>query len=279
MTYWIRCILLSTVSIVAFAIPLSAMDFGFGFHDRKSLEKKDPSAPVIWMTGEIREGDYARFHAFVSNNFDRIISVQAMVSLSSNGGNVVEALKMAALIRAMYATVFISHGERCASSCFYLYVAGVDRSAADSGSIGVHRAYFNSSYFAGLSPADAEKRQAELTKAVSDYLEKAYVPRSIIEKMNAMSSNDILWLDSGDEYMLGFPYQPWYEQLLIAKCGYSAEKQKHLYQSDHAAWEVEVTRMHACEFAFKEAELKRTLLTFLLTADPSKKVQPQRTSR
>ena len=164
------------------------MEFGWGTQDLKPHENTKNGKDVLWLTGEIRRGDFNKFRTFTVDHLDEIVLAPPVISLSSNGGDVVEALQMAALIRSMYAMVYIGHNEKCASACFYLYVSAVNRVALDPRSIGIHRPYFDSTYFADLSPAAAEKRYAELAKTISDFLENSYVPRSIIEKMNATSN-------------------------------------------------------------------------------------------
>lgn len=278
---WSGTFFCTLIIVGSIAAQVTAMDFGWGTDHAKPNEKPDfdNSEAVIWMVGDIYIGDYDKFRKFILADPDKYISSGRSVYLSSNGGNVVESLRLATLLKYMYADVNVEYREKCASSCFFLYVGGVARHASFKDTLGVHRAYFEPSYFAGMSPFEAEKKQVELTKLVADFLDANSVSRSLIEKMTSTSSKEIHWLTSEEIDAIG-EYPPWYEEFLIAKCGYQGRtKERELFlkalnSTNIDAWIGEIGRVKECEDKFVAAELKRTLRTVLQEADPLRKSQP-----
>ncbi len=169
------------------------------------------------MSGDINTGDYERFRVFMQKNLDKY-KTSHYIELSSNGGNVVEALKIAGLLRLMYPTINVEQGK-CASACFFLFLSGASRYTAASNLIGIHRAYFDPKYFSGLPPLTAKRKQEDLTKAVNVILDDNGVPQYLKETMNRTSSNDMYWLSDKDIAAIG-RMPAWYEEFMIAKCNY-----------------------------------------------------------
>ncbi len=188
----------------------SAMDFTFA--------QPGGDKNILYMNGEINRGDYEKFRKFLLPNLDEFVAGNRVVMISSNGGDLIEALKIARIMRAMYLDISVPR-DGCASSCFFLYLSGIHRTALIEKSLGIHRAYFDPTYFSGLSPSDADHNQAELSKIVKQYLEDYSVPGYLIDRMNRTSSGEIYWLSELDIEALG-DWPPWYEEMLIAKCGY-----------------------------------------------------------
>ena len=203
---------LAILIILISSTPVFSMEFRWGRID-ETKKGELPRKEVIYMSGEIRYGDFDRFRAFLLENFNIYVGSQRLVTISSNGGDLVEAMKIARLIKEMYAEVRVF--ETCASACFTLYVSAVER--ISFGRIGIHRPYFDRRYFGGLRPPQAEKRQLELTKAFNLFLEANYVPRNLIDRMNETSSNEIYWLNEKEINDLG-NYSNWFEEFLLAKC-------------------------------------------------------------
>ena|SRR5688500_2836823 len=70
----------------------------------------------------------------------------------------------------------------CASECFFIYVAAVDRNSM-SLSLGIHRPYFDHKEWSNLTLSVAERRHRELSETVRSYLHEQQVPQSLVEKM------------------------------------------------------------------------------------------------
>ena len=169
------------------------------------------------LSGEIKTGDGEKFRSFIKTNFEKY-KTNRSIRLASNGGNLVEALKISAILRSIYPDIMVK-GEKCASSCFFLYLSGVSRHAEESSLIGIHRAFFDPAYFATLKPNDAKSKQAELQKLMGAILDENQVPQYLKEQLNRTSSADIYWLSDDDIKNIG--HMPaWFEELLIAKCEY-----------------------------------------------------------
>ena len=210
MTILIRAVFFLLLSANAFS-----MEYRWGQIDETKGRTSSSAKEVIYLTGDIRFGDYDRFRTFLLRDFESYLMSIRSVYISSNGGDVVEAIKIGQLLREMYAEVYIPPDSTCASACFVLYVSAIERSS--SGKVGIHRPYFDQRYFAGLGPMNAEKRHLELTKAFNDYLERNYVSRQLVDRMNGTSSKEIRWLTEEDLDELG-KYANWYEEFLLAKC-------------------------------------------------------------
>jgi hypothetical protein len=190
----------------------------------------------IALTGEIVKGDaehLAETIAKIPPIAGKFYLLPETLMLNSEGGDVNEALKIASLTKALYLNTAIApdgYGV-CASSCFFVFIAGQERWASgvdqlrnegvrgNMGPIGVHRPYFKMV----KGGPDSAQKQENLMRAVSVYLNEERVPQSIIETMMSRASNDIYWLQSKDLQLLG-KYKAGYEEELVAKCGFNTKK-------------------------------------------------------
>ena len=150
---------------------LFAAEFAYGH-----INPRNPSSgEAVILRGEIRRGDYERLLSFVRKDPDRF-QTNAVI-LASSGGDLLEAIKIADLIKATYQSVFVTFPNGpCASACFLIYVAAVERSATVP-AVGIHRPYFGPEYFTGLTLAEAEARHKSLFKEIRSYLEAREVPQ------------------------------------------------------------------------------------------------------
>ncbi len=208
MPHWLTPSLFLAVILILFPINSLGMDFRW--------ETRDKVEHLV-LFGEIKAGDSERFRSFLRKNFQRYKNTR-WIRLASNGGDVVEALKVSAILRSIYPIITVE-GDKCASSCFYLFLSGVHRSAKDPIMVGIHRAYFAPVHFEKLSPLDARSRQMELTKLLDAVLDENQVPQYLKETLNRTASADVYWLTTEDLEKIG-RRPAWYEELLIAKCGY-----------------------------------------------------------
>ncbi|MBI4291292.1 MAG: hypothetical protein HY661_07435 [Betaproteobacteria bacterium] len=189
----------------------SAADFSYGSFDASVDGKSD----AVIIRGEIKKGDYERLKSFIRPDPQRFL--EKGIALASSGGDIMEAIRIGNLIRSTYQLVFVNPAVgRCASACFLIYVAAVDRNAIVL-SLGIHRPYFSSEEFSRLSLADAEKHQIRLIQKVRSYLEENEVPSYLIEKMFSLSSDEIYWLNGQDLDRLGLRAN-WWDQILVNRC-------------------------------------------------------------
>ncbi len=205
------------------------------------------------MSGDIKSGDYEKFRAFLTKNLNKYKHMEyRFVRLSSNGGNLIETLKIAGLLKVSYATISVENG-RCASSCFFLYLSGVTRYSHSPLSIGIHRAYFDQTYFAGLKPETARAQQERLTNAVNAILDENGVPQYLKDLMNRTSSGDMYWLSADDVENIG-RHPAWYEELIIANCGKYMERLKQIERGANERFDA-IAQLYLCEAGIIDSQL------------------------
>ncbi|WP_147302677.1 hypothetical protein [Thalassotalea euphylliae] len=107
--------------------------------------------------------------------------------------------------------------------------AGVERDIG--GVIGLHRPYFDKSYFANLSSLEAKKRYDALRESSEDYLKKMGVKQTLIERMFETDSTNVDILNMSEAKMEFYSRVPFYEEWLSAKCGKFTEEQKRVLKS------------------------------------------------
>jgi hypothetical protein len=195
---------------------------------------------TISLFGEIKSGDAERA-------VDAILSIKPIsknnyilpsrLVVNSKGGDILESLKIASIARSAHLDVVVQPEKNglCASSCFFIYIAGQGRSASgidyiqengrsrSLGPLGVHRPYYNSIQ----GGPDFAKKQEDLMKAIAEMLHQEQVPQTLIDKMMSHASNDIYWLDSQEIYTLG-SYRAGIEEELIRKCNYNSKNERQM---------------------------------------------------
>ena len=208
------------VSLLAcFALNSSLWSADFSWSGYKEVPNEEV---VLTIKGEITKGDSEKLLKQVMTH--RFISE---VVLDSPGGSVSEALQMASTISGLRITTRVASEKLCASSCFFLFLAGEPRQASGMttingiffGRVGLHRPYLTKEFFNNNENLNSTKTQEELMVAVKKYLEKQMVPNYLIETMMSRSSSEIYLLSDKDLQSLGEVYPP-REELFTAKCGY-----------------------------------------------------------
>jgi hypothetical protein len=79
----------------------------------------------------------------------------------------------------------------CASSCFYIYVAGVKRAGRV---LGVHRPYLPPDLYREVALSDAVSAHVAARKVVEKYFQEMSVPGSYIDKVMSIPSEKVEWL-------------------------------------------------------------------------------------
>ncbi len=191
--------------------------------------------PTIEISGEIKRGDLETLAS---------IAVKAKglhkVILSSPGGDVVEAIRIGELIRALRLLTLVDGRGPCASACFFIWINGQYRSSWwGKGLIGLHRPY--------LKVIDNDDKsiakQSFLMNYVRIYLEDRQIPRRIIDLMMGLSSSQIYWMSNRDIEEIGDgPFE--LQELYISKCGPSVD---YKYKEDEfEAWQERVALRVQC---------------------------------
>lgn len=182
--------------------------------------------PSLYLNGEIRQGDAERLASLISQK-----KVVLRLRINSPGGDLIEAMRLADLVKNAHIGVTVGNGGYCISACFFVFLEGYYRHATSarddgtlmpqamrerwSGVVGMHRPYLKSKNGDIASP----QKQEEIMRRVREYLVSKSVAQHLIDEMMSRPSNDIYWLRARDLGLIG-EYNPGVEEALISKCGY-----------------------------------------------------------
>lgn len=140
------------------------------------------SGIVLRLRGDIKEGDYSRLKAHFKGK--TIVGLD----LSSDGGDLEEGLRIAALVRRKVLTIYVA--GQCNSVCSDLFFAAANRYFAADSRIGVH---------AVSNDRDIEDAGSKLlTVKLARLWAKEGVPHSIIGKMVTTRPEAITYLNPTD---------------------------------------------------------------------------------
>jgi len=231
----------------------------------------------ILFSGEIKKGDAEKLaKAFINvKNSHNVL----WLDLNSPGGDVNEAMKITALSKALNLSTNIRPGGICASACFFIFLAA-NQHVADGdgvqyaegyqplGKVGLHRPYLRVESNSKRNTADSIQRQSELMLKMTEYLRKESVPQRLIDIMMSHPSNDIYWMTHNDLQELG-SYSHGFEELIIARCGYSRHLSSDLWNEQHSqdsnevaigiAKQQEFTKCLVSEFPDLKEEMLKNL--------------------
>ena len=122
----------------------------------------------------------------------------AYLDLDSRGGDVEAAIKAGTIGRNYGVHTLVGEHSSCASACALLLIGGVNRTVF--GRVGIHRP-FSTSY--STSFAEANERFKSITADVGKYLQSMNMAPRLMDEMNAVPPDQILWLTSSDLKELG----------------------------------------------------------------------------
>ncbi|MEI6835141.1 MAG: hypothetical protein WCL28_14240 [bacterium] len=179
------------------------------------------SERFLHLNGQIVRGDYDKIRKLLLSENGYFLGYNWQ--LNSVGGDVYEALAIGRMFKELFITVNVADADnpraKCASACFLIFVSAVARNAV-SHSVGVHRPFFEPTYFAGMNAQNAQRRYAAMTEEVRAYLKENDVPEALITRMFSTPSTEILWLSDNEMEQLGGK-SAWYDQYIISICGFS----------------------------------------------------------
>ncbi len=147
------------------------------------LSGSDEGGPGLLLRGEIMPGDTARIMPMLLHFYQRG-KVPRLV-LDSPGGNILDADKLALLIRKAGVPVTVPAGRMCASACFLLFAASPDRTASMFASIGVHSASMD---------GDENLVTLDITTIMAREAADFGIPPEIIGRMVTTKPSDMAWL-------------------------------------------------------------------------------------
>ncbi len=164
------------VATLVFTVPLAAManvDFAVNTLDDGTL--------VLNLSGKIDLSDGNRFINY-ANQYRN-----AIVTLSSNGGSIVAAIKIGDYIRSHHWATAVQAGDTCASACALVWLGGEPRFAAATARIGFHAAYVIGEFG---EPAEIGTGNA----LVGSYMARLGLPDTAVMFVTAAPPKDMLWL-------------------------------------------------------------------------------------
>jgi hypothetical protein len=168
----------------------------------------------------------------------------------------------------------------CASACFFIYVAAVERSAVGTwprgwrpgdprppfskdDAVAIHRPYFEPAYFAGLGVAEAEVKYRKLLIEVRRYLRAREVPEYLSEKMFSLASNEAYWLTREDLGRIG-ARPSWYDQLLVDRCNLNKQLERDLAEGKNVGAALkQVREVSRCAYSLGAAQGLSNLYSLL----------------
>jgi hypothetical protein len=175
-----------------------------------------PNGDEIVLEGSIERGDFEKLRSLLANG-----EFGPDLFLASPGGDVVEAIKIGRLIRLLKLGTVVPtrapgseitsglirrHGLTdsknfiCASACFFVFVAGIERRQDFIGSpiLGIHRPYLSKDDLVGLTSDQAMSVVGASRRIVEAYLRDMSVPAKYVDEMFSIGSDEIKWIGADD---------------------------------------------------------------------------------
>jgi hypothetical protein len=176
----------------------------------------DPSSAATKgavFEGKIEAGDFDKFKGFILNN-----EKTTELYLASPGGDLNEAMKIGLLVRALKLWTVVpsktltdqrrelaaarhdlkdaKDNYKCASACFFIFVAGVHRSSDDLGPpiLGIHRPSLAKNDLSRLDIDQNTAADARMRTIVEKYLKLMDVPSKYAENMYSVPKASIRWI-------------------------------------------------------------------------------------
>lgn len=180
----------------ALLLSLCVMQSAYAAQIEPRPESNFCSTMTIRVSGDIRSGDAARLNRaiqLVTQEAKRIFGecfFPPTVLLSSNGGDVHEALAMGAAIRDAGLATTVYAGRECLSSCVFLFAAGVERKLARGARVGIHRPYLQDVDERASIASIQAQRTAQAVR-IRDYLERMNVSPSLLDAMLAVPPDQL----------------------------------------------------------------------------------------
>jgi hypothetical protein len=141
------------------------------------------------LVGDITPGDadQLKFAIQKANNANRVVIT---IRLNSKGGNLLESVKIADIIRNGKISTSVLSNSQCASGCFVIFAAGQEKFAHYTAQIGVHGA----SDEKGTETVQSNAATVGMARVVKEL----GVPANIVGKMVVTPPDQMVWLTVDD---------------------------------------------------------------------------------
>lgn len=164
---------------------------------------------IFAIEGKIEKGDYVKF----KDAIERYGHSYNSVTIASKGGELLEAMKIGRLIRKLkFGTdapfdagidMIISFDVKdksndvCVGSCFFIYVAGVNRGG---NIIGIQRPFIHPDDYKKMKVGGAKEKQQKIKAIVAGYLEEMNVPSFYANRLFSNPKDVVKWLYSKETH-------------------------------------------------------------------------------
>jgi hypothetical protein len=166
------------------------------------------------LQGEIKRGDCRKLRDFAYKHWP------ARIYLASPGGSLTEALELGRLVRALKLQTFvpvIRKGElrerqaaehkvlepdtnlKCASACFFVFVAGIYRSQDYRFGVpllGIHKPFLSEKELEKLTGDQAISTARQVRVIVESYLKEMGVAAKYVDEMFSIPKDEVRWISS-----------------------------------------------------------------------------------
>jgi len=173
--------------------------FVFSFNSIARVYTPLDSDNVIIISGTIENGESEIFKKTVEEK--KHLGV-ITVSLSSDGGSLLEAMKIGKIIRDNKMWAVVPYNSRCLSSCVFLLAAGVFKNPV--GLVGIHRPYITDT-----NNKNVDFSMKNIMKNAENYLDEMNVPKSLVEEMFSISPENIKYLTNNEKIKFRLDGEDW----------------------------------------------------------------------
>jgi hypothetical protein len=182
-----------------------------------SIELSEHKGGIL-ISGKLVRDDYKKLVSYLRAG--HLDSFANAVYLNSNGGDVIEAMRIANLVNKLYGNTNVIGGGSCFSACVAIWASGVLRTMPNDAKLGVHRVNLSREE---MSVAKTEKAVRPVADGMESFLLKMGIPRKIIDKMNETSPTNLFVFDNRwliqEDLLHAIGYLPTFIDVAQKKCG------------------------------------------------------------
>ncbi len=146
---------------------------------------------IVLLNGELAEGDASRLRDVIRGSISSGRPVSG-IRFNSPGGSLLEGARLAGVIQNARIATVIASGATCASACFIAFVAGNQKFASATATVGVP----------GAANRFGQDAAGEIPSIVRVVKELGLLD-AIVEKMLATREDEIAWLTQDDLRAMG----------------------------------------------------------------------------
>jgi ATP-dependent protease ClpP protease subunit len=251
----LRRIPVCTIALFLLSIPSRGAELFYMDHDPFTDRYVGPIGPLV-ISGEIASGDFDRLLSKILDDESRFM-LQNKIILASDGGDVAESMRIAALIKSLFTGVVVGPlTGRCVSACFFIYAAAGQREADGARLIGINRPYLVESD-AGSQKSDPAIAETRGLMQVRAFLSENAVPNYLVDEMFRHASDDAYWLSADDEKNLGYR-SPSLDRYLKAKCAWDESMERDVLAGKRSIDDLK--QMLKCRDLSTSADAHKALL-------------------